>query len=301
MIALNLKNKNNTVFLIVASLLLIISFTGIFENKSIGFLKSVSENNLKYLGLVSEIKLILASVSSTEVPFISGETNALNEGLNKSQNYLIAVNIISFTQLMLLTISKSILLKIVLVILFVLSLLPSTKVVSSKLLILALALNPGLSMFSVIVQQISQEATISFGAPYLNKLDALTDSLRSEKANLMQEYDKRMTEINNGSRGVKVFSRLREDISYDVQKLKVDISGDYSHLRMIIRDAGDELFRKLFIFCTSVLFCQLLLPIGYIVLIAILFKSLFPNFNAQQALSEAEAKVQTVEKELPKV
>jgi len=301
MIALNLKNKNNTVFLVVASLLLIITFTGLFEGRAINFLKSVSEDNLRYLGLVGEIKLLLASVSSTQVPFISGETGELNEGLDKSQNYLMVVNVISLTQLLLLTISKSILLKIVLVILFGLSLLPSTKVVSSKLLILALAINPGLSMFSVVVQQISKEATISFGTPYLSQLNQLTDSLRKEKASLMQEYDQKMTEINNGSRGVKVLSRLREDISYDVQKLKLNISGDYTHLRQVIRDAGDELFRKLFIFCTSVLFCQLILPIGYVILIAILFKSLFPNFNAQQAINAAESRVQEVEKELSKV
>jgi hypothetical protein len=286
-----MKARNWALYITLAGFV-VLALSGLLESRAHGFVKEVSERNLTFMSSIAEIKLVLSSVSSTNVPFLSGEATEVNKALDGAQNYLFYINIISLLQLLIVTISKSIIIKTALVGLLVFAILKATRSVCTKLLIVVLTLNPGLMICTIAVQELSKEGKIDFGSGYQSELRTLVANVQQEKSQLMQEHAKQLTQINNGDKHVDFFSRLKEDVSYDVKKAKVDIKGDYSEIRLIVKDAGQTIQRKIYIFCTTVLFCMLLLPIGYALLVYIIYKSLYKQ-NLIAILKRDEGAVET--------
>lgn len=286
-----MKAKNWVLYIALAALVAL-ALSGVLEGRAHGFIKEVSERNLTFMSSVAEIKLVLSSVSSSDVPFLSGEATEVNKALDGAQNYLFYINIISLLQLLLVTISKSIIIKAGLVGLLIFAVLKATRPVCTKLLIVVLTLNPGLMICTIAVQELSKEGKIDFGAGYQSELRTLVANVQQEKSQLMQEHAKQLTQISNGDKHIDFFSRLKEDVSYDVKRAKVDIKGDYAEIRLLVKDAGHTIQRKIYIFCTTVLFCMLLLPVGYALLVYIIYKSLYKQ-NLIAILKADEGAIET--------
>ena len=128
---------------------------------------------------------------------------------------------------------------------------------------MSLALSPGLSIYSVAVQQISQEASIDFGDKYLKKLEASVDAVKSEKTELMKQHASDITKINNGQKGIHILKKFREDVSYDFKKTKLDVKGAHANIRLLFKGGGHEITSKVYGFCSMILFTMIILPFGY--------------------------------------
>ncbi|MEP0006999.1 MAG: hypothetical protein ABJ387_10125 [Balneola sp.] len=281
--------------------LVIIAITGVLEKNSLSYIKDISEKNLGFLGLVLEIKLILSGITDF-VPFLKEHNGTLSESLEKAEHYLLVVNVVSLVQLMLLELSKAWLLKVVLAVLFLATFFKPSKNLSTKFLILFLAISPGLQIFSVTMHQLSKTSSIDYGQQYLTELKSSVKKMQTEKAQIMQEHEKKMTEIDNGKKGIRLFKKLKEDISYDLKKAKTTIKGDFSEIRILVRDGGKEIIRKLFIFCTMVLFTLLIVPIGYVIMVYIIYKSVITvEFKAQVKSIEDKVEHELIEKPKAKI
>ena len=280
-------NLSKKLPLLITVVLIGLSLFGVFEERAFQFVSEVYKKNLSFLALTTELKVIIAGISSIKIPFVDGITTDIGGTIGKIQHYLLLTNVISFLQVILISISKSWILKVGTVVLFGLSFLKNTKVLCSKLLLMTLALNPGLTLYSVAVQQISQEASIDFGDKYLEKLKTSVNAVKSEKSALMMQHASDITKINNGQKGIHILKRFRENIAYDFKKTKLDIKGEYANIRLLIREGGHEMTSKIFGFCSMILFTMILLPLGYALLIYILFNTLFKN-NVMQLEVEAE-------------
>jgi hypothetical protein len=185
--------------------------------------------------------------------------------------------VLNFAQLILIAISKSVLLDIALLVLFVLTFVPKLKRISTKYLIIALAINPGLFIYTVVLQEVSKHASIDFGDKYVVELRADIDTMMVEKTQLMNEHAQALTRISNGEKGIEPLRRLKEDVSYDLKKAKVSLTGDYKKLRYFLRDAGYEITSNVIGFFTMILITMLLLPIGYFFLVYLLYAELFKS------------------------
>lgn len=261
--------------IVLVAILILISLTGLFEKQAFTFVSGVFEKNLKFMGLASEIKLVISGVSSLKLPFVEGATRDINDGMTKVIEYLLITDIISFLQVLLLSISKSWILKSMTIILFLLSFVDVTKAICTKLLVLSLALSPGLAIYSIGVQKLAQETSIDFGEKYLKKLEVQVNAVKANKAELMKQHQKDLTKIKNGEKGVHLLQKFREDVAYDFKRVKNDIKGAHAHIRLFIHEAGHEMKSKIYGFCSMVLFCMAILPLGYALIIYMLVTSLF--------------------------
>ncbi|MEP6362779.1 MAG: hypothetical protein ABJ287_10350, partial [Balneola sp.] len=145
-------------------------------------------------------------------------------------------------------------------------------------------------------------SSIDYGQQYLTELKSSVKKMQTEKAQIMQEHEKKMTEIDNGKKGIRLFKKLKEDISYDLKKAKTTIKGDFSEIRILVRDGGKEIIRKLFIFCTMVLFTLLIVPIGYVIMVYIIYKSVITvEFKAQVKSIEDKVEHELIEKPKAKI
>ncbi len=294
-----MKTINKYTFQIIAAVFISIAMYNALHESAFSFIKSITEKNILFLGLVTDIKLILYGVKDVHIPFFSGTSEGLSDSLNKVELSLMFVNVISLVQLMLLAISKSIAIKILLLILLLLSFFKQSKVLASKILILALALNPGLTLFAIGMNYMSQEAHFDFGASYSQELQSQVHSMKKEQSQLMQEHTKRLTQIENGQNKTLFFQKLKEDMSYDLKDLKLHMKGEYVHLRTLFQGTGNTMVHKLINFCTMILFCLLLMPLLYSLLIGILYKHLFPT--SQLTLSNIRDIGKEINKNIPNV
>lgn len=273
---------SNRFRILVFVFLIILSFLGFFENQAFEFLKDVSKKNLDFLAVVSELKILLTGLSSIQIPFVSGHSTGVNQSLDKIQTYLLFTNAVSFIQLMLVAISKSWVIKTFMIILFLLTLWKKTERTSVRILILTLALTPGLSFFTVSVKKISEVSSIDFGDTYLQKLKGELVSLKAEHATLMKAHTLELTKLD-GQKG-HIFKKIKEDVSYDFARLDNDFKGAYTKTRELIQTAGHEVVSKVAGFCSMVVFCLFILPLGYSLIIYVLFNSLFKGAEMNQIL-----------------
>ncbi len=262
-------------FQIIAILPIIIALLGYFDHSSFVFVKSINEKNLVFLGLLADVKLVLAGLHDVKIPFISGGAEELSNSFNSTEKYLLVANTISLFQLMLLLISKSIYVKLILVLFFVLSFLKPTKVLFTKLLVIAIVLNPGLSLFTKSVELVSQEAKFDFGSKYALELKDKVSYLKAEQAQLMKEHEQALTQIEKGKRDIEFFRKLKQDVSYDFKELKVHIEGDYLYIRELLQSGGEEMLTKLLNFVVMVFFALFFLPMVYAFMVYIVYKHLF--------------------------
>jgi hypothetical protein len=265
--------------LTIIVVLVTIAFTGLLEPRAYDFVSHVLKNNLEFLAAIESLQLIISGISTIDVPFISGHTTQLSQSLGKGETFLLTTSAISFIQLMFVSITKSWITKSVLLILLGLSLIKSIRIHCLKLLVIALALNPGILIYSVVIKEVSKHASIDFGDKYLVELKSNVEAIKAEKKMLMQEHAKTLTEIRNNEKGIELFRKLKEDISYDFQKIRVDVSGDYQQIRLLIHDAGYIVISKIYGFCSMILFSMFIMPIGYLVFIYFIYNITFNKYG----------------------
>ena len=291
-------NKSRILFYIIAGILITLSCFNVFEKKAFTFSRQVTERNLEFLEAVEDVKLVMEGMSDVDIPFVSGHTKDLNNSLDKTESYLLKSNAVSFVQLMVISISKSWLVKFILIGLFVLSLFPGVRVYFSKLLVLGLILVPGLSIFSVCVQTVAQHSSIDLGDKYITELQAEVKSIKTEHAQLMQEHEKQETAIRNGDGSINKLKRLKEDVSYDFKNLGADIKGEYPMIRTLIRRGGHDMVSKISNFCTMIIFCLILMPLGYLFICSVTYKHLFNRLNLKGLAAEGKTALNEVGEDL---
>ncbi len=79
-----------------------------------------------------------------KIPFVGEAARGINTSIGKIQEFLLVTDVLTFFQVLLISMSKSWILKLVTVVLFVLTFVQPIKVFCAKMLLLSLALNPGL-------------------------------------------------------------------------------------------------------------------------------------------------------------
>lgn len=257
--------------------LIALAFSGVLDNRAHAFVERVLKNNLDLVASVESLQLLMTGVGSVKVPFLSSYADKIVQDLTQVEGYLMLATVLNFAQLILIAISKSVLLDIALLVLFVLTFVPKLKRISTKYLIIALAINPGLFIYTVVLQEVSKHASIDFGDKYVVELRADIDTMMVEKTQLMNEHAQALTRISNGEMGIEPLRRLKEDVSYDLKKAKVSLTGDYKKLRYFLRDAGYEITSNVIGFFTMILITMLLLPIGYFFLVYLLYTELFKS------------------------
>jgi hypothetical protein len=277
--------KKSTIFYVsIVSVLLGISIYGLFENSATQFINGVLANNLEFLAAVEEVKLIMAGIHSINLPFVSGHSGTILSSLNKAESFLLVTNVITFLQVMIISLSKSWILKGILVVLFGLSFVKKLKKITTKFLLIGLALSPGLSMYTVAVKELSTRSSIDYGDKYLTELRLTVAKAKSDKAELMQEHAKQLVEINNGEKAISPLRKFVESVAFDVKKVKTEIRGSYAGIRLLLHDAGYEMTSKLIGFGSMVLFSLLILPIGYALLMYLLYRYLFRDTTLNKLL-----------------
>ncbi len=241
------------------------------------FIRNTVDKNVKFLELVTEIKLILAAISKIEIPFLSGHSNGLENTLEQAQAYLVLSELITFVQFLLIEMAQLWFIKLILIILFFLVLIRKFEPFASKLLIIFLVLSPGISIIGYTIKEVSQHLHIDYSDEFLVKLEASVRQIKSEQVRLMHQHQAHLTEINNDPkrRGARFFPKLAEDITYDIKKEGLGIKGDFKEIRLFLSKEFHVLLVKSYNHTATAFFSFLLLPALFLLVIYSIYKTQF--------------------------
>jgi hypothetical protein len=274
-----IKRPSQSKQLLFRSLLvvfIILSIIGIFDRKALEYLEKAAQQNVEFLSVVAGVQLVVDGISSMDIPFISGNSEGIENTLGKVETYLLITDALVFIQVLVVTLTKSLMFKIMLVVLFALSLFEKKQSwFLSKILVLSLALSPGLSMYTMCMHKMTSEVSVSYGVNYLEQLKKSTQTIKQENAQLMKEHMEAESQADDGKKRADLWQKLKSDVHYDVEKAGNYLKGDYKEIQTLIKTAGHDMVANISRFCTMVLFSFLLLPLGYALIVYVLFNSLF--------------------------
>ncbi len=267
-----MKNNKETVanyyakkygFQIIALMLILFSFFSSTESKAYKFAETAQKSNLEILASVTLIKQTLASISNLKIYFVTGELKGMIQTIDKVENILLVSSMASEVQLALLTLSKSSKFAYMALLLLLGTLFGSQGVVFKKILILVLAISPGLTFYSIGMHHLSQDFTRDFGGQFESKLDSVSKNMKAEKAQLMKAHQEQLKKIAKGNKVEHFFEKLKSDVIYDVNKAVDEVEGEVKTIRTILMLGGSELMKDAVYFSSKVLIFTVFLPLGY--------------------------------------
>ncbi len=246
------------------------------EMQAYQFLYLEDKRSLGILLTVAEVKQILNAISDMNIAFIHGATTDIVKALDKAQQFLIASSFITSLQLLVIKLSQYIWIKIIAVILLAGTFFARSKQLCSKVLILVLALNPGVVLFTIGVEKISNEIHHEeMDNGLYQRLSKMSANLKREHAELMQQHAAQMRKDDKEGGIFGWFHKIWDDVSYDYKYAKESVEGDLKEFRTILKAGGKTVFKDALLYFTNLFLIMVLLPFGYALGIYYLARHLF--------------------------
>ncbi|MGK0378984.1 MAG: hypothetical protein ACJA1Z_002806 [Patiriisocius sp.] len=225
-----------------------------------------------------ELKALASSSTTSHIPYISGVSASTVDTLSTAIKYLSWSDILVNTQLILITLSKSITSKVALVIAIIGSFISKYRTTFLKIVVLFLLINPGLPAYIKGVKYLAQEAKLDFG-------NDLTQVLLKTHANYKkrESKNKKHEELRNqkqmetaeskGRDKVFILKQIEDKVSDDIKKVDNRVIEGVTQAHQVITIAAKEISIKSINLFTSILIQFFLLPFLYFFGLFTLYKT----------------------------
>lgn len=249
---------------IIFLLLLGLVFWGVLEKKAIDFVVSTEETSLTSLGLATEFMIESKALESTKVPLLSGSFGGISEVFSKGIKWISHTSLILAIQILVLTITKTLVVKIIAAVLWVGVFIPKIRSICFKLLVIFILLNPGLPLFAVITESFAKEASINLGDDLKTELQdnyAAYQKEATKRQNKLDSLEAKQAQAHGGQRNL--FERLDDDVVKTVNKVENKTDLVYKDSVDILRDGSKKLMEYVINLFTNILVTFVILPFGF--------------------------------------
>lgn len=284
-----MNNANNTPYtpygitsylylirLLAVIAIVLMSFTSL-EHDAMRAVVAANEKSVGSLLLITELKQLLAAVSSIDIAFIEGAIKDIVTSLNKAENLLFVSGILTTLQMLIIKLSLMDVIKYAVVLCFVASFIGWFQRLSLKALLVLLMLSPGLTLYSNTLHFLADDMVKVIEGDLYTKLSHLTRELDKEKNTLLKKHQADLKKIDHSHSDFKWFHRLIADVSYDFDDVKDTVEGDYSTLVTVLRGGGKAILKETIGYFTKLFFLAFLLPVGYLYLLYAVVRYAFPK------------------------
>jgi hypothetical protein len=258
---------------IISFLLLVLIFWGVLEKSALKFLIDTESTSLESLAIATELILEAKIAESTRIPLVSGTFDGIADIFSKGQQWLSYSSIILGAQIMIVTVSKTLAIKVIAALLWIGIFIPRTRSICTKLLMLFFLLNPGLPAFVHISKMFGNEANINFGNTLnenLKKNYATYQSEEKTRASKLEALKEKQKKENGGK--LDFFQKIGDDVKKVVGHVEDDVSLVYKDSADVLKEGSKQLIQQAVNLFIHVLVAFVLLPFGYFYLFKILFE-----------------------------
>ncbi len=173
---------------LVAALLIVASFLNLFYQPALEFQTQASKDVLASVAVLSEVEAATIPIAES-IPLVKDWAHTYEDDFNKLLQYLDISSIMILLQLTLLELSRWMLFKWAMVVLFIGLWIPAIRSVCMKLLILALLISPGISIYTYAMQGVVKTMDMDLGSELHKSLQATKDSINAQKTMHQNKLD----------------------------------------------------------------------------------------------------------------
>ncbi|MEQ8909353.1 MAG: hypothetical protein RIC95_09180 [Vicingaceae bacterium] len=262
--------------------LLILAFLPQLYQNSFSFLEQTSEKALLSLGLWAELNTAAYSAASLKIPLVSGSFQGTAALLTQGFQYLELANLLIGVQLVLLSLSQSVILKVLLLLFIGMQFFEKHRSFAIKMLLLFFLVNPGLPLYTQLVKYLSQEAELDLGGKLKAELTQThADFLEKKKAQekkLSQRKSKQLKQREEKGKDELSFVQKAEDkVISSTDKVEDDLSLAFKDAFQVLKGALSNLIQLAVNLVVHFLLLFIVLPFLYFFLGYKLLYYLFPT------------------------
>jgi len=287
----NMSLRAKFVIVLLVMILFFISLWGGLDTASVTFIQLAINSNLASLEKVSVLKILLAIIDSSHIPFLSGSSDNFNSILGKVEQYLAISGGMLMLQLIVAKISSTIIVKCIPLLLSLWFFMRKNTVLPLRILVISLIITPGLSIYSNGIQLITQAASMNVNTSVNDKLTFIESEIQKEKNKLDQRLRLKENKWNKKEKSKKTkvgkeIAKIEEKIVMTESKLvsKFELGAD--EIKLFLIKGGDLLRSGLIQESVSsmikIIFLFGLLPLLFWSAIYRLYNTLHSKLNDQR-------------------
>lgn len=253
-------------FISMALSLLVFSGASSTDSKAYRYVTEIEYKNMSMLLDLAKIKIVLSEVADLKIDLVSGKIDTVVAVIEKAERLLFFSSVASLIQSVLLEMSKSQVFPIAAIILIFVGVvfrMDNTK----QLLILLLAISPGLTLYSIGMHRLSNSLEKQLDSSLHSKLKLIAEKTDDEKSKLLRAHEEALKKESNENSVEEFFSRVKTDVVYDVEKFFYDIKGDYEEIRALLNTGGANIIKELVVYIVHIILFFILSPLIYAYLI----------------------------------
>ncbi len=256
-------------------ILIFASFQNIYFEDAFKFQSKAAKEIVVTTVVVAEIETLVLPLTES-IPVLKGWANSYQNDFDKLLNYLEAASLMIGLQLTLLALSKSMVLKWLAVILLLGLFLEKTKARVLPLLLLVLMINPGLSLYTKLMEATVVQSHFNLGGDLQKHLNATKDSIQGKhaihqakldslKARQMAAHGGKLTLVNKVE---GAFIKDKNELTDDIDKIGRDIID-------VLRFAGKHSIQLAINMIINIIIVFVLMPLLFWFVFAQIIKRLF--------------------------
>jgi len=281
-------------FIAMAMSLLCFSAVSSTDSKAYRYVTEIEHKNMDMLLDLAKIKIVLSEVADLKIDLVSGKIDTVITVIDKAERLLFFSSVASLIQRVLLEMSKSQIFPISAIILVTIGLvfrMGNTR----KLLILLLAISPGLTLYSIGMHQLSSTLEKQLDSGLHSKLKLIAERTDAEKSKLLREREAALKKESHENSFEKFVSRVKTDVVYDVERFSYDIKGDYEEIRALLNTGGANIVKELVVYIVHIILFFILSPLIYAFLVYRLMISRM-MFGSQEAVKTNQVQLVSTDK-----
>ncbi|GAA4272751.1 hypothetical protein U6A24_08355 [Aquimarina gracilis] len=290
----SLLKKDKIWIIVITTALVILAFTNIFVNPAIDFLSKVNSDMMLGLGAAMELKSIATNVDNSNIPLLGGLATELEGIFSRAVNYLTFANIVIGVQTILVNIGKSVLFKVLPLIFLAGIFIEKYKRLALKLLIVALLINPGLSLYVNGIHYVSDTMELDLGSKLHEHLSAIKNKYNKKREKITTQQEarkKRQLEKarKKGHKDISIVKKVEDAVVNKVEDIGVGVEEGFSEAFEILKEGKKELMKLIINMASNLVVLFLILPLLYFYIMSFVFKKFF-HFSSLSAIETAEVK-----------
>ncbi|MEW7290361.1 hypothetical protein [Aquimarina sp. 2304DJ70-9] len=294
LILVNLIKKDKIWIIILTLILVIVAFSNVLVNPAIDFLYGVNSDMMLSLGVALELKSIATSIDNSNIPLVGGLAVELTDIFARAIDYLTFSNIVIAIQAILVKMGKSLLFKLLPLIFLAGIFLEKYKQLALKLLIVALLINPGLSLYVNGIHYVSDSMELDLGSSLHEHLSAIKNKYEKKRKEVLSKQEarkKRQLERakEKGRKDISTFKKVEDAVVNKVENVGIRVEEGFSETLEVLKEGKKELMKLIINMVSNLIVLFLILPLLYFYLMGFVLKKFF-HFSGLSKLQTTEIK-----------
>ncbi|WP_024772696.1 hypothetical protein [Aquimarina macrocephali] len=285
--------KNDKIWVIIISLVIIIlGFSNLLVDPAIDFLSDVNGDMMLGLGVAMELKSITTGIDHSGILLVGGLAIELSDIFTRAINYLTFANIVIAVQTILVNMGKSLLFKLLPVFFLIGIFFEKYKKVALKLLIIALLINPGLSLYVNGIHYVSDTMELDLGSSLHEHLSSIKNKYEAKRKHIKSKQEARKERQlekakEKGHKKIGLFKKVEDAVVDKVEDVSVDVGEGFSEAFEILKEGKKELMKLIINMISNLIVLFLILPLLYFYFMSFLLKKFF-HFSALSKIKETQ-------------